>query len=126
MIGARRRALVAGDAGDDVGHVGFDAGHEGGEIALAALEALQLGLPLAGHGRALDLGVDDGDEANALVRGLERFALANHVLAAEQGLDDLGAGGRGAEAEILHGVGELFSSSVRPACSMAVSKVASV
>ena len=36
------------------------------------------------------------------------FALADHVLAAEQGLDDLGAGRRGAEAEIPHRVGELL------------------
>jgi hypothetical protein len=100
--------VAGGDAVDDGADVGLDAGHEGGEVAVAAGHAFEPGLPLAGHGGALDVGVDDADEVDALVGGGERLAVADDVFAAQEGLDDLGPGRGGAEAELAHGVGELF------------------
>ena len=56
----------------------------------------------------LDFGVDDLDQADALVGGLQALAVAHDVLALEQDFDDGRARGRRAEARLLHGVGELL------------------
>ncbi len=89
-------------------HILLNPLHENRQIPLAALDALELGLPLAGHGGAFDVRVDDFDEADALVRRLQGLALAHDVLAAEESLDDLGSRGRRAEARLFHGLGKLL------------------
>ncbi len=75
---------------------------------MTALHALELGLPLAGHCRALHLGVDDRNESNTLRRCLEGFARTEHVFTAQQGLDDLSPRGRRTEPKVAHRVGELL------------------
>ena len=73
-----------------------------------ALDAVQAGLPLSGHDRALHLRMDDFDQLDALVGRLQALAVAHDVLALQQHLDDGRAGGRRTEAGLFHGVGELF------------------
>src|SRR5262249_27832853 len=51
-------------------HIRLDPFHEHRQIPLPPLNALELGLPLAGHGGAFDVWADDFDEADALVRRL--------------------------------------------------------
>jgi hypothetical protein len=48
-------------------HVIFDALHKRFEVSFAALDARQVRLPLAGHRRALDLGVHNLNEPDSLV-----------------------------------------------------------
>ena len=93
---------------DHVADVALDVAHEGGEVDLAALDAGELGLPLAGHRRALHVLVHHRDESDALLRRLEELAVADRVRAAEERLEDRGARRRRAEAALAHGLRELL------------------
>src|SRR5436190_10114050 len=69
----------------------------------AALDTLEIRFPLAGHSGALDLGVHDFDEPDALVRRFEAVATTNDVAPLEQHFDDGRARSRRAEAGLFHG-----------------------
>ena len=74
------------------------------ELSFAALDARQVCLPLAGHGRTLDLGVHNLDEPDPLVGRFQTLAAPDDVAAFEQHFDDGGARRRRAQAGLLHGV----------------------
>ena len=93
---------------DHLAHVVLDAFDEGRELRGAALDAVQVGLPLARHDGTLDFGVDHLDQADSFVGGLEALAVADDVLALEQHFDDGSAGGGRAQARLLHRVGEFL------------------
>ena len=92
----------------DFADVVLDSFHEGGELRGAAMDAVEVGFPLAGHDGALDFGVDDFDQADSLVGGFQALAVAHDIFALEQHFDDGSAGGGRAEAGLLHGVGEFL------------------
>src|SRR5574344_1917709 len=89
-----------------------DLVHEGVARVLAVLHLAELELPLAGHRRAGELldfdGADELEELLGLGRGHELALGALHVLLIDEAVDRIGAGGGGAEASFLHGVGELL------------------
>ena len=101
-------SALGADGGHHVAHIALDLEHEGGEVALAALDARQLRFPLAGHRGALHVRVDHGDERDALVRRGQHLVLADDVLAAEERLEDRGACRRRAEAALAHRLGDLL------------------
>ena len=92
----------------DFADVVLDSFHEGGELGGAAMDAVEVRLPLAGHDGALDLGVDDVDQADSFIGGFQAFAVAHDIFALEEHFDDGSAGGGRAEAGFLHGVGEFL------------------
>ncbi len=105
---ARHVSGCGTDFADDVTNVIFDSGEERCQLGLTALDALQVGFPHSGHGRALDLGVHDFDQTHALVGRFQALPAADNELALDQHFDDLGSRGGCAEARFLHGVREFF------------------
>ena len=93
----RRECLGHGGA-----NVTGDVGHEPRQVRLAALDAFQPRLPLAGHGRAFDRRLHELNQAQAALGRNQALAVAGQILALEQGFDDLGAGGWRTQAALLH------------------------
>src|ERR1017187_7694464 len=89
-------------------HVVLDAFQKRSELRFAPLDAREVRLPLAGHGRALDLGVNDLDEPDPLAGRFETLTVPDDVAALEQHFDDGGARRRRAQAGLLHGVRKFF------------------
>ena len=89
-----------------------DFGHElvAGEFAL--LHLAKLVFPLAGHvGLGQRVGFDRAEKLQqrfGLRRGHEFALRALHVLLVDQAVDRVGAGGGGAQAAFLHGLGEFL------------------
>ena len=81
---------------------------EGVARLTAALHLVELLLPPARElWRGEQVIAQHGDEADGLVGGAKLLALAFHVFAVDEALDDVGAGGGGAQATILHRLGGL-------------------
>ena len=91
------------DLAHHVPHVILDTFQKRLQRSCAALDTLEIRFPLAGHSGALDLGVHDFDEPDALVRRFEAVATTNDVAPLEQHFDDGRARSRRAEAGLFHG-----------------------
>ena len=100
--------LHISDLAHDLAHIIFDASQKRFELRFAPLDARQVRLPLAGHRRALDLGVHNLDEPDPLAGRFETLTVPADVAALEQHLDDGGARRRRAQAGLLHGVRKFF------------------
>ena len=112
-----RRSRPAEHELHDLADIRLDPSHERRQLRLAPADRVQTGLPLAGHRRALDVGVDRVDQSDSLVGGLQRLAVAHDVFSRDQCLDDRRAGRRRAQPAILHGPRE-FSVVERLACRL--------
>ena len=94
--------LYIPDLAHHLAHVILDAFQKRFELRFAAMDACEISLPLAGHRRALHLGMHDLDEPDPLVGRFETPTAPDHIAALEQHLDDGGARRRRAQAGLLH------------------------
>lgn len=93
--------------GDDGFCVLADAVHEGGGVAASGFDLFEAGLPVAGEFGGGEAGIaDEGEEVASSLGAHQIFFLPQNEFAGDEGFDDGGAGGGGAEAPLFHGFAE--------------------
>src|SRR5439155_18120581 len=108
-LGAELLLVERGDLLDSGTGELFDVLDELAAVFVAVLDVGEALLPVAGQLRRGErVLLEHRDHLEALRRRGEILARALDVLAADQGLDRLGARGRGAEPALLHGLAQLL------------------